>query len=206
MRTPLLAAALAAAALSACHPMPQPLAPDPVKPDTHRGVLPYGLLRYNGIAGTELSLPIYWPQGTPLPLTGAVASDAAAGDGAARAIDGNAATAWTSADPKAATASLTVRFAMPSDIRGIKIQTGAMPEATTFKLTASDDGASWRPVSGRLVNLDGALTPQEVGGGGRWLRVTFYNPLKEPNARFHIYELQVYGEAKAHARSWNARI
>lgn len=179
MHHQLAAAGLLAATLSACQAVPAPMA-------TH-------ILRFNGIAGTDFTLPLYYPEGDPVKPVSIEASDNVRGLGAARAIDGDASTAWVSADPHAPEATLTVRFAQPMEFRGIRIKTGPTPDATTFKVKASDDGTTWRPVSGRMANLTWGFEPQLVGGNGTYLRLHFFNSQHNAHARFSVYELQVYG-------------
>jgi hypothetical protein len=186
MRILLFAAALAAASLAAC----QAAQFSPESGPTRH------VLRYNGIAGTDISLPVYLPEGNPITPSGAAASDSYPGLGAKRAIDGHDATAWVSADPESAESWITVHFDKPYDFRGIRIKTGPTPEATTFKVRASDDGKSWSPVSGRLVNLTWGFEPQEVGGSGRYLQVRFFNSMQGAHNRFSLYELKVYGQPR----------
>jgi hypothetical protein len=186
MRIAIPAALLLAAALSACQALPP----------TALSEAPRHVLRYNGIAGTDLTLPVYLPDGNRLTPVSAEASDSYRGLGAARAIDGQPGTAWVSADPHAANASLTVTFPTHSEFRGMRIKTGPTPDATTFKVMASDDGVHWDPISGRLANLTWHMEPQEIGGSGKQLKVVFYNSLLDAHTRFWLFELEVYGRTR----------
>lgn len=129
-----------------------------------------------------------------VPIVGVTASTSAADAPPARAIDGDAATAWSDRGPWARTASITFTFARAHAFSRVRLRTGALPAGITFKIDVSTDGRTWEPASGRLTNPTDGMTDQDVYGTGRYLNVRFFNSQTEPIDRFSIYEFEAYAD------------
>jgi hypothetical protein len=128
-----------------------------------------------------------------LPIAEATADSEAAGMPAARAIDGNPATAWASGQ-RPGIAWLRLRLEAPHAFRRLRLRTGPMAPGTTFKVDVSMDGATWEPASGRLRIDSDAMEAREIFSRGRFLRVRFFNRVEAPVEQFTIHELEVLGE------------
>lgn len=163
-------------ALAACGVPTQSPTPPPREPDGH----PYRLLAVERV-----------------PITGVTASSSAAGSPPVRAIDGDAATAWTDRRPRARGASITFTFARAHTFSRVRLRTGALPEGITFKIDVSRDGRTWEPASGRLTNRTDGMTDQDVYGTGRYLNVRFFNSNTAPIDHFKVYEFEAYAETGA---------
>lgn len=128
-----------------------------------------------------------------LPIAEATAGSEAAGMPAARAIDGNPATAWASGQRPGIT-WLRLRFEAPHAFRRLRLRTGPMAPGTTFKVDVSMDGVAWEPASGRLRIDSDAMEAREIFSRGRFLRVRFFNRVEAPVEQFKVHELEVLGE------------
>lgn len=110
----------------------------------------------------------------------------------ALAIDGNPATHWSNGLYLEPEAWVTLAFAERHDFRGVQVKTGPLPPGVTFKFATSDDGETWDPASGRLVNTTWGMEFQDVIGAGRYLRLRIFNHMIAPVPHFSLYEIEVY--------------
>ena len=149
-------------------------------------------LAHAGDAGAPVVLPDQ-DLGDRLRPEAATASSTLKTLEAARAIDGNGASYWASGGYREEEVALTLRFPAKQAFRWARVKTGPLPHGATYKFMVSDDGRTWAPASGRLVNTTWGLQLQEVQGEGRYLRMRLFNHMVAPAPRFTVYELELYG-------------
>lgn len=107
-----------------------------------------------------------WGAGTSNTLTGTVDNVVVFSNDAANAIDGNTATAWTSASVIGPKTILTLSTAADKEAVGMALRTNAATTATQIKVEVSADGSTWYQV--RLVNV--SLLTHGAYNYFRWMR------------------------------------
>ncbi|MFC4031300.1 discoidin domain-containing protein [Streptomyces polygonati] len=110
-----------------------------------------------------------------------------AGTPASAAVDGNAATRWSSAaaDPQ----WLQVDLGASASITQVVLQWEAA-YATGFQIQVSNDAATWTPVYTTTTGTGGTQT-LNVSGTGRYVRV--YGTARATGYGYSLWEFQVYG-------------
>lgn len=169
-------------ALTACQAAPGAVWPPPA--ESARSVLHAG-----GDHGTGGPVAGVGPRVVP---ESATASSSRTCFEAALAIDGHPGTHWSNGLYLEPEASFTLAFADRHDFRGVRVKTGPLPPGVTFKFATSDDGETWDPASGRLVNTTWGMEFQDVIGTGRYLRLRLFNHMLAPVPHFDLYEIEVF--------------
>lgn len=183
---PLVAAAMAAA-LAACGLPAQAPAPE-----TDAGGVPADAQGYPADGNTFRLLAV-----EELPIVGAKADGEMAGNGAARAIDGDQATAWINGGYRNATSWAAVQLAGSATLASVSLKTGASPAGTGYDVQVSADGVTWKTVLANQTNSTWNLETKRLPAGttGKHVRIFWRNSSTSPQAHFAIYEVLVNGEA-----------
>lgn len=130
--------------------------------------------------------------GTRWTPTGATASSSVSHHLPAVAIDGNLDTFWDSGEPSA-TSTITLAFAERHRFRWLRLKTGPTAEGASMKVMVSDDGTTWNPASGRILNSTWDPEVHDVVGDGKYLQIKFFSPMDGPKQHFQVHELEAYG-------------
>ncbi|MFN3430969.1 MAG: lysyl oxidase family protein [Candidatus Sericytochromatia bacterium] len=123
-----------------------------------------------------------------LAVTSTAVDSALAGQPKERMLDGNAATAWSTAGYKAATAQVTLSLAKREALGALRLKTGALAAGTTYDVQVSEDGAAWKTALANQTNATWNMETKAfpAGTAGRHVRLLFRNTTM---ARLSIYEV-----------------
>jgi hypothetical protein len=122
-----------------------------------------------------------------LTVTDSTVDSALAGQPKERMLDGNAATAWSSAGYKAASAWVMLSLAKSAPLGSLRIKTGALAPGTTYDIQVSEDGATWKTALANQTNTTWTMEVKAFPAGttGRHVRLMFRNTAM---ARLSVYE------------------
>ncbi|WP_218779720.1 glycosyl hydrolase [Hymenobacter crusticola] len=132
------------------------------------------------------------------PVAATASSSENSGTAAAKAIDGNLTSRWSSAfaDPQ----YLQLDLGTVKDISRVKI-TWEGAYGKDYQLQTSADGASWTSIQS-VINGDGGVDDiTGLSGRGRYLRI--YGTRRATTYGYSIYEVEVYGPAAPTATTIN---
>ena len=108
------------------------------------------------------------------------------------AVDGDLATAWRNKREGEKEAWLAVSFAQPEKLKGVKLDTGALPSDVTFDIEGSMDGVTYQTL------IKGAKSPQDKvmelnfpkKSNAMYLRVRFNYAGSGTAPRYQVRELE----------------
>lgn len=108
------------------------------------------------------------------------------------AVDDDASTAWQNKQEGEREAWLAVRFEAPSLLRGVRLDTGAMPSEVSFDVESSLDGGSYQPLlrHQRIASEQPALLLFPKPAQALYLRIRFQYSGTGKAPRYRIRELE----------------